>query len=157
MNYITKAAGPRTTTSESPPSISQPIVVGSIIIDGAALREAIRSALIDPLVIDQLAKAISAAGVAGSAALPRFMNTREYAQHARISARTLDYLRQGMTEGIHFSRTGRRVRYHVTEADEFVSARGRETPKVDASADLKELARREVAKRRLKTIQQEGE
>jgi hypothetical protein len=53
-----------------------------------------------------------------------------------------------MTEGVHYSRAGRRVRFHVAEADEFVAKHQRPQPDpAPEGADLKELARREVARR----------
>jgi hypothetical protein len=56
-----------------------------------------------------------------------------------------------MTEGVHYSRAGRRVRFHVAEADEFISRNKRAQPHQAAeSADLKELARKEAFRRRIK-------
>lgn len=95
--------------------------------------------------MEQLAKVHVVSGLFASGAARSFMNAQEYAAHARISPRSLSYAKQKMTEGIHYSRTGKRIRYHVAEADEFLS----QAPpaRVSAEADLKELARNEAKRR----------
>ena len=85
------------------------------------------------------------------------MGAKEYAAHARISARSLDYLRQSMNEGVQFSRTGRRVRYHVAEADDFITHQRRTPPTTPPPRDdLRELARREAARRPVKPTDMNG-
>lgn len=128
-----------------------PVLLGTLTLDADALREALIEALTDPRVLEKLAAAHAARGRSVDGSLPRFMSAKEYAKHARISPRTLDYERHRMTEGVHFSRTGSRVRFHVKEADDFVSQskRGKRVL-ISEETELKELARKEAARRRVK-------
>jgi hypothetical protein len=128
------------------------IVIGALVLDREVLRDALVGALSDPTVAQKVAEVLAARGAAANGTVPRFMNTKEYAARVKISARTLSYEMQGMTEGVHYSRSGRRVRFHVKEADEYIaqSKRMRATeqqPKVDLAA----LARQEAARRRVKS------
>jgi hypothetical protein len=61
-----------------------------------------------------------------------------------------------MTEGEHYSKTGTRVRYHVKEADQFVAQSKRaKTVEAREAEELSELARKELAKRRIKPSNEE--
>ncbi len=120
-------------------------ILATIVLDHDVLRQALIEALSDGSVLERLAHALRGNG---GAAVPTFMTAKEYAAHARMSARSLDYARQGMTERVHFSRNGRRVRYHVSKADQFLSEeRQREGSVEAAETDLEALARQEAAKR----------
>ncbi len=127
-----------------------PPPLATLVLDPDALRQAFIAALSDASVVERLAIAIN--GNKGeAAALPTFMSAREYATHARMSARSLDYARQKMTEGVHFSRNGRRFRFHVSAADKFLAEQGRRKASAEAiETDLKVLARQEAARRRPK-------
>lgn len=129
--------------------------LATLLLDRNMLRDALVEALRDARVIRQIVEALGS-GAQPAGGVSRFMNTKEYASHARISVRSLDYLRRGMTEGVHFSRTGRRVRYHVAEADDFIAQVKRPSPGTQQHADLGELVRREAAKRRPKARPPEG-
>jgi hypothetical protein len=135
---------------------SPPRPLATLVLDGTALREALVEALLDPRVLEKLAAAHAARGLSLDGTLPRFMNGKEYAKHTRISERTLSYLRGGMTEGEHYSKTGTRVRYHVKEADQFVAQSKRaKTVEAREAEELSELARKELAKRRIKPSNEE--
>lgn len=125
--------------------------LATLVLDSEVLREALVSALLDERVFERLVEAVR--GIATSATLPRFMSMKEYASHARISPRTLAYAMQGMTEGVHYSRSGRRLRVHVREADEVIaqSTRTRQTTETSEKTDLKAFARQEAARRKVKT------
>ena len=74
---------------------------------------------------------------------PEVMTVAEYARHAKCSVRKLAYLRTAMTEGVHYSRVGRRVRFHVTEVDAFLrtlSSRERDS-EVTGDHAVRQLAR----------------
>jgi hypothetical protein len=131
------------------PNPVPPVPIATIVLPIEALRPLLIEALTHPSVIDAIVDALRSRG-APAAALPKFMNPKEYAEHAKISLRTLHYHRSDMTEGVHFSRTGRRIRFHVAEADAFMSAAKGEAAKVAAEhASLEELARAEAAHRAL--------
>lgn len=137
-----------------PPSGEQPLAppaLATLVLDRDALREALVAALLDERVFKPLVEAVRS--IATSATLPRFMSVKEYAAHAKISARTFSYEMANMTEGVHFSRSGRRVRIHVKEADEFIaqSDRARRAKEPSPKTDLTALARQEAARRKLKT------
>lgn len=130
------------------PSSSTPLA--TLFLDKEALREAIVEALKDPSVVEELRAALVPSGSVG--VLPKFMGAQEYAKHARMSPRSLSYARSGMTEGVHFSRTGRRVRFHVAEADDFLAKAGKGDAGTAVDPDsIEELARLEAARRRART------
>lgn len=124
--------------------------LGTFILDREAFRETLVEALLDPRVLEAVAAARAARGLAADGTPPRFMSTKEYAQHTRISTRTLQYVRSNMIEGTHYSRTGTRIRFHVKEADEFVATRSMPSATAPAGVDLKELTRIEAARRNVK-------
>jgi hypothetical protein len=133
------------------PATTSPVPIATLVLDPEALRQALIAALSDASVLEHLSGALRGASGLSTAALPTFMNTREYAAHARMSARSLSYATESMTESVHFSRNGRRLRYHVGPADDFLSKHRRDqTVAASNEADLKELARREAAKRQPK-------
>jgi len=141
--------------ASSPPNTgARAHAVATLVFDGEALRQALVETLTDPRVIERLAAAMLAQrtrGAATTGAPSKYMAAKEYAQHARISPRSLDYMRQSMTEGVHYSRVGRRIRFHVAEADELISRSKRAQPhQATESAKLKDLARQEAARRRIK-------
>jgi hypothetical protein len=88
-----------------------------------------------------------------AAALPAFMSVDEYARHARCSTRKLTYVRAHMEEGVHYSRIGRRVRYHVTEADLFLRRMNLRNVTLSATSDeaIRQLARLNASARRTKS------
>jgi hypothetical protein len=135
-----------------PPSTSPALPIATVVLDPEALREVLIAALSDPAVVEHLAAALR--GAPGQpVSPPTFMNVEEYAKHTVMSRRSLDYARQGMTEGVHYSRNGRRIRYHVVAADEFLSNKhGAQLTGVSVETDLKELARQEAARRRPKPL-----
>jgi hypothetical protein len=127
------------------------MAIGAVVLNADVLREAMVAALAHPAVVEALAAALQARFPSTVGALPKFMNAREYAAHARISPRTLSYAQQRMIEGVHFSRTGRRIRFHVAEADEFLSAaRGAAASAAGDAASLIERARAELERRAAK-------
>jgi hypothetical protein len=129
---------------------SSTIPLAILSLDREALRQAIVEALKDPSVLEGLRAALVPAGIGG--ALPKFMGAQEYAKHARMSPRSLSYARSGMTEGVHYSRTGRRVRFHVAEADEFLASVKSDKTGAEVGPDsIEALARSEAARRRAKT------
>lgn len=132
------------------PTVTVPGSIATIVVDPDALRTALVEALTSPEVVGALAAALGTGGALEGAS--KFMTAKEYAQHARMSPRTLDLLRAKMEEGKHYSRVGRRVRFHVVEADEFIARVGGKSPIVVASEalDLKEVARQEASRRRAK-------
>lgn len=135
---------PHSSTSPAP-------ALATLVLDPEVLREALIAALSDPTVVERLAAAVR--GAAGTTPMaPTFMGAQEYALHARMSRRSLDYVRQQMTEGVHYSRNGRRLRYHVAAADEFLSKTAHNEPPASTNGedDLKELARQEASRRRPK-------
>lgn len=77
------------------------------------------------------------------------MTVDEYAEHARVSSRTIrGYVACGMLEGEHFhreGRTGRRVIIHVTSADSWRASR--RFAKNEEHA-LHDLATNEILRRR---------
>jgi hypothetical protein len=132
-----------------PPSIST-VPLATLVLDPEVLRQALIAALSDATVLAHLSASLRTA-TGPTATATTFMSTEEYAAHARMSRRSLDLARPSMTEGVHYSRNGRRVRYHVAAADEFLSQQGREQTTAAASeTNLKELARLEAARRRPK-------
>jgi hypothetical protein len=128
------------------PTPDPPTTIATIVLPTEALRDAVIAALAHPSVITALADALTARG-ASAVPLPKFMSPKEYAAHVKLSMRTLHYNRGAMTEGIHFSRTGSRVRFHVEQADAFAAK--------DA-ASLVDLARAEAARRTLKVSTPKG-
>ena len=129
------------------PTLDPPTTIATIVLPTDALRDALVAALAHPSVITALADALAARG-ASVAPVPKFMNAREYAAHARISPRTLSYPQRDMIEGVHYSRTGRRVRFHVSDADVFLSAaKGIAEGAANNAARLAEVARAEIARR----------
>jgi len=129
------------------PTPDPPTALATIVLPTDALRDSLVAALAHPTVIAALADALAARGASPSPT-PRFMSVKEYALRARISPRTLTTAQQGMTEGVHFSRTGRRIRFHVAEADAFLSsAKGAAAEAAADAASLAERARAEIARR----------
>lgn len=128
-----------------------PTALATLVLDAEVLREALVNALLDDRVFKPLVEAVR--GLATTATLPRFMSVKEYASHARISTRTLAYAMQGMSEGVHYSRSGRRLRVHVKEADDFIaqSTRTKKPAETSEKTDLAALARQEAARRKVKT------
>jgi len=128
-----------------------PTAIATVVLPADALRDALLTALVHPNVIAALADALAARG-ASSAPLPKFMSPKEYAAHAKLSLRTLHYQRSDMTEGVHFSKTGSRVRFHVAEADAFLSAaKGIAAVAAKDAASLVDIARAEASQRPLKS------
>jgi hypothetical protein len=132
------------------PTPDPPTTIATIVLPTDALRDSLVAALAHPTVIAALADALAARGASPSPT-PRFMSVKEYAVRARISPRTLTTAQQRMIEGVHFSRTGRRIRFHVAEADEFLSAaRGAAASAAGDAASLIERARAELERRAAK-------
>lgn len=90
------------------------------------------------------------------ARLPTFMSPDEYARHARCSPRKLAYVRKHMEEGVHYSHLGRRVRFHVAEADAFLRQLSASDAPIDTSSEesIRRLARANAGARRSKTARQ---
>jgi hypothetical protein len=69
----------------------------------------------------------------------------EFAKLMGVSARTIANDRKHMTEGLHYHHHGRRVLYHMPEAQDFIrQSRGSSS----ASVDVERLAMDEVNRRR---------
>jgi hypothetical protein len=133
------------------PTPDPPTAIATIVLPADALRDALLAALVHPNVIAALADALAARGTV-TAPLPKFMSPKEYAAHSKVSLRTLHYQRIDMTEGVHFSKTGSRVRFHVEQADAFLSAaKGIAAVKAKDAASLVALARTEASQRPLKS------
>jgi hypothetical protein len=127
------------------------MAIGAVVLNADVLREAMVAALAHPAVVEALAAALQARFPSTVGALPKFMSVKEFATHVRVSPRTLSYAQQRMTEGVHFSRTGRRIRFHVAEADAFLSAaKGAAAEAAADAASLAERARVEIARRSAK-------
>ncbi len=161
MNTTTSTLGaPAQKLAASPGADAQAkqLVVGTLTLDREHLRDALVGALSDPQVVHLLAEVLAARGAAADGTLPRFMTTKEYATRAKVSPRTLSYEMQGMTEGVHYSRSGRRVRFHVKEADEFIAQSSRRRAKeAQEKVDLAALARQEAARRKVKSAAERKE
>jgi len=138
------------------PTPDPPTTIATIVLPTDALRDALIAALAHPSVMGALADALTTRGAA-VAPLPKFMSPKEYAAHVKLSMRTLHYNRSDMTEGVHFSKTGSRVRFHVEQADAFLSAaKGIAAVAAKESASVVELARADAARRSLKAPSRKG-
>lgn len=78
----------------------------------------------------------------------KFMSIAEYAEYARVSARTIrDYMTSGMVEGEHFlreGRKGRRVTIQVEAADAWRASR---RAAKDQERSLQDVAANDIARR----------
>lgn len=84
-------------------------------------------------------------GAPTAVATSQNLSELEFAELMGVSSRTIAYDRKQMTEGVHYHRHGRRVLYHVPEAQEFIRTyRG----SLSRGADDERLAIDEVTRRR---------
>lgn len=116
---------------------------------GVALADA-RLRLFDAALISvkRLAR-VAGISILEAAPLPtesrRNLSRQQFAALMGVSVRRVDYHRTEMTAGLHFHRDGRRVLFHVPEAEDFVrQAVARGMP----SDDIEVVAIDEVTRRR---------
>jgi hypothetical protein len=86
--------------------------------------------------------------VQGTAAAPRHVSTEGFAKFMGVSVRTIAKDRKRMTPGVHFHHHGRRVLYHLPEAEDFL----RQGRVVGTEKDLERLAADEVTRLRARVV-----
>ncbi len=151
--------------SHSKPAVTRPAdprgaVAGEVIANDGLLRHVAHGLLdlviqvleSEPSIAARFRGVVGAQSVSESHTPSKFMTVREYASHARLSERTIrHFVKEGMTDGLHFhrdGRAGRRVIIHPDEADAWRASR---SPRKGEVQTVEELATNEVLQRRART------